>query len=587
MRTIEEITTDGWAAISAADTEALERLSSELDLIGTDAATAQSLNLRGLADSYNGAYSQALEKYGRSLGLYKELGNRHGFATVTGNIGVVYDFMGDYPSAIEHAREALGTFKEIGDRLGMANSMVNIGSALAYTGDYPGAMEYFRGALDKFDEVGNRVGAVAATMNIGVIHTSIGEYEAALECYEKAREQFTALGNRKGVAGALQNIGNIHLAKDELSASLEYYNLALEISKEIGDENGATDATAVQIAPLVELGFEAEATELLSKMGQNVQSPHVNILMEFARAKLQERRQDPEAAKVSLQTALQIAQQQGLRRQESEAFKYLRDLAQSQGDFAGYIENNDKYTKISEEITGKEATLKLGMQLKQREIDAREREVEKHMAILHSTLPKHIADRVARGETVNDHHENAAVIFADIVGFTTHSSEMDSSDVTRLLADVFERFDSICDEHDVTKIKTIGDSYLAVSFQNSELRTQNSELEAASVALAMMASSITWPDGSPLQFRIGIHSGPVTAGVIGTHRMQYDVWGDTVNVASRMESTGEPGRIQVSEKYARELGTRHTALGTLRERGTMEVKGKGQMKTFWLEGATT
>ena len=112
----------------------------------------------------------------------------------------------------------------------------------------------------------------------------------------------------------------------------------------------------------------------------------------------------------------------------------------------------------------------------------------------------------------------------------------------------------------------------------------------------MTAASFTWPDESPIQFRIGVHSGPVVAGVIGKERLQYDVWGDTVNTASRMESTGEPGRIQVSSAFAEQLrlllavaesdGTANSnsrQQPKLTERGELSVKGKGKMTTYWLE----
>ena len=106
----------------------------------------------------------------------------------------------------------------------------------------------------------------------------------------------------------------------------------------------------------------------------------------------------------------------------------------------------------------------------------------------------------------------------------------------------------------------------------------------AQAALEMINASFTWPNGNAVAFRVGLHVGDVVAGVIGTERLQYDVWGDTVNVASRMESTSEPGRIQVSEAFKEALEPRTLNL-ELVDRGTIDVKGKGEMKTYWLEGA--
>ena len=112
-------------------------------------------------------------------------------------------------------------------------------------------------------------------------------------------------------------------------------------------------------------------------------------------------------------------------------------------------------------------------------------------------------------------------------------------------------------------------------------RTGESASRLAQSALEMIGAQFTWPNGNPVAFRIGLHVGDVVAGVIGTERLQYDVWGDTVNVASRMESTGEPGRIQVSQAFADALEPGTLNLELL-ERGTIDVKGKGEMKTYWL-----
>ncbi|MCO6465473.1 MAG: adenylate/guanylate cyclase domain-containing protein, partial [Bradyrhizobiaceae bacterium] len=211
-----------------------------------------------------------------------------------------------------------------------------------------------------------------------------------------------------------------------------------------------------------------------------------------------------------------------------------------------------------------------------------------------------------RGETISDHFEQAAVFFSDIVGFTSHSSEMDAPDVVRLLETLFRSFDELCAKHGITKVKTIGDAYLC--FKGDEGGFANAQAVAA-FATELQSATRHWPNGEPMQLRIGLHIGTATAGVIGTERLQYDVWGDTVNVASRMESTSEPGRIHVSEAFANALsnapanaraqapsqeeqGTTDDSAQaaelvtafTTSHRGEVDVKGKGMMKTYWLEG---
>jgi len=224
---------------------------------------------------------------------------------------------------------------------------------------------------------------------------------------------------------------------------------------------------------------------------------------ETNRATLQERGLELEEAKATLLRALETAREHNLSFMLADIHLRIRELCRKTNDFAGYIEHNNEHTRITNEINGKDTAAKLAMQEKQREIDAERKEHEKLLAVLHSTLPKHIAERVARGEVVNDHYDRAAVLFLDIVGFTTISDRLTSGQVVQLLEQVFSALDAVCKRHDVVKIKTIGDSYMAVAFSressSSEQRVASIEERAASAALDMIhaVSHIVSPAGSP------------------------------------------------------------------------------------------
>jgi class 3 adenylate cyclase len=172
------------------------------------------------------------------------------------------------------------------------------------------------------------------------------------------------------------------------------------------------------------------------------------------------------------------------------------------------------------------------------------------------------------------------VLFADIVGFTPLAERLPASEVVSLLDQVFARWDAVAAEHGVEKIKTIGDAYM-VAGGLPEPRPDHAQA-IAELALAMQAEVArhTDPSGQPLAVRIGIDTGPVVAGVIGRRKFSYDLWGDTVNTASRMESTGVPGCIQVTERAWRRLRDGYR----LERRGPVEVKGKGEMVTWFLVG---
>jgi len=214
-------------------------------------------------------------------------------------------------------------------------------------------------------------------------------------------------------------------------------------------------------------------------------------------------------------------------------------------------------------------------------IDRLHRENER---LLLSILPASVATRLKAGDTaVADHFPEVSVLFADIVNFTTLSGGLSPSSLVSLLDELFTRFDELARAHGIEKIKTIGDCYMAVSGA-PEPRVDHA-VALADMALEMIQGmeGFNRARGTMLQVRIGLHTGPVVAGVIGRSKFIYDLWGDTVNTASRMESTGMPGCIQVSEVMQSALAGEFD----FERRGEIEVKGKGRMNPWLLRGRKT
>lgn len=210
-----------------------------------------------------------------------------------------------------------------------------------------------------------------------------------------------------------------------------------------------------------------------------------------------------------------------------------------------------------------------------------EQERRRAEALLLNILPKEITEQLAtQSGTIADRFENASILFADIVGFTTLSKEMGPEEMVGLLNLTFSYFDYLADKYGVEKIRTIGDNYMCAA---GVPRPRADHARAlALMALEMMdyASGVRIPTGQRLQFRIGINSGPVVAGVIGSKKFQYDVWGTVVNTASRMESQGLPGEIQITRATYDLLKDEFIC----EPRGSIEVKGIGEMETWFLVG---
>lgn len=208
-------------------------------------------------------------------------------------------------------------------------------------------------------------------------------------------------------------------------------------------------------------------------------------------------------------------------------------------------------------------------------------EQDRSERLLLNILPAKIAALLkVSSETIAERFDSVSVLFADVVGFTELSAEMDAAELVDLLNEVFSYFDTLAERHGVEKIRTIGDNYM-VAAGVPEPRSDHAQA-LARLALEMLEFVGRYPGRDrPLQFRIGINSGPAVAGVIGQRKFQYDLWGDAVNVASRMESHGEPGEIQISRRTYDMLKGEFVC----EPRGRIAVKGKGEMETWFLKAA--
>ena len=200
--------------------------------------------------------------------------------------------------------------------------------------------------------------------------------------------------------------------------------------------------------------------------------------------------------------------------------------------------------------------------------------------LLRNILPASVAERLKRGESVADHFDEASILFADIEGFTPYSADKAPTEVVKILNQIFSAFDKLTEKDGLEKIKTIGDAYMVVSGLPTP-RPDHLEV-LANMALDMPAIMERFQRNGlfDFQLRIGINTGPVVAGIVGFKKFSYDLWGDTVNVASRMESFGIPGEIQVTKEVYRLLKQKYL----FQKRGYVNVKGKGEMFVYLLKG---
>jgi len=218
-----------------------------------------------------------------------------------------------------------------------------------------------------------------------------------------------------------------------------------------------------------------------------------------------------------------------------------------------------------------------------------EAEREAADSLLHNVLPEHIAHRlkVDPGH-IADHYDNTTICFADICGFTDRATKMTPHDVVAMLNDLFSRFDKLVDHYGLNKVKTIGDCYMVTSIPSNELAELDGRAGcqrvcrfALDLLKAVTEFNMLGPQHGQVELRVGIAIGSVVAGVVGTHRFLFDMWGDAVNVAARMEQLGVPSQIQVTREVVDSVSNDFS----FECRGKLDVKGKGMMETYLLKSA--
>lgn len=531
-------------------------------------------NRRGISDALNGIgmvyaknsdYVTALENYQKALGINEELGNQIGIARTLGNIGIVYKELGDYAQALECYQKALAIHQELGSNYGIAVTLSNIGNVYGNVADYPKAQEYLQKSLALYYELGKKDGIAACLTNIGIICSKNSDYNKALDYYQKALVINEELGRKDAIIANLTNIGNVQLHISNYMNAVENYQKALVISEAIGTKGNIAGN--------------------LSNLGTVYAKPD---FVEY----------DPLKAEQYLLKAKGISEETGVRHHLYTVHKSLADLYETEKRWEDFAIHFKKFYELEREVQNEEVKKQAKLMEQSRQAADREKKIAvanaKHQAteqLLHNVLPPSIAEKMLEGTTlIAEKLSNVSVLFADIVGFTVLSQSISPEELVEGLDKIFTAFDELAEKHGVEKIKTIGDAYMVVAGA-PEPRPDHAEA-MAQMGIEMMEVIKQFraiATGETIRIRIGIHTGEVVAGVIGKKKFSFDLWGDAVNTAARMESHGAAGKIHVTSDFVQHLQKRFTmAKNTnhgivFHQRKQINIKGKGMMRTYYLE----
>ncbi|MFT5723479.1 MAG: adenylate cyclase [Bacteroidia bacterium] len=568
-------------------------------------AKSLAYNLMGVSSWLKSNYPEALGYYQRSLNISQEIGFKRGSASTSTNIGIIYSQQGDYPKALDYYRRSLKIYKEIGDKKGGGNTLNNIGIIYKQHGDYRKALEYFQRSLKIFEEIGNKQGTSSIIGNIGLVYMLQDNYPDALDYYKRSLKISEDLGYNKGCAIAISNIGNVYDRQGDKSTALIYFRRALKIRQELGDKQGSANAItnignihkdqgqyakaltncknalkiSLEIEALVEeknacqclydtyktLGKGNEALIYLEKINVIDDSLHAEETnknlqkMEFAKAMLAD-------------SVKQVEEKRRLNEEhEDEVQKKnkTRNILTGGGILlliiAGGLYGRNRYIRKSKDII--------------------ENERDRSDNLLLNILPADIAAELkANGKAEARDFDNVSMLFTDFKGFTSMSENMSAQDLVANINHCFEAFDGIMHKYGIEKIKTIGDAYMAagglpVQTDDSVKNTVLAALEMQDFITRLHLEKEAKGEHA-FQMRCGIHTGPVVAGIVGVKKIQYDIWGDTVNTAARMESSGAIEKVNISQATYELL--KNDSQFAFESRGKIEAKGKGEIEMYFV-----
>ncbi|MBK9249545.1 MAG: tetratricopeptide repeat protein [Ignavibacteria bacterium] len=568
-------------------------------------------NLFGIVYDYLGNYGKSLDYYAQALAAYEEFGNLKLIGGTLVNIGLVYNSLGTYDKALEYYAKAVAMFEEIGEQVFKAIAIGNIGHVYFTLGSYDKALEYFDKALAANLAIGATSGIASNMESIGMVYGCLDSYDKALENLFKALATYEELGQKSGVAGITGNIGNLFFGLGNYDKSLEYFFKSVAAYEELGEKSAvalftgnighvyyflgsydkALEFYVKALAAHIDLGSKSEEATVMGNIG----SLYATQAFEGYNTTL---------AEEYLCKAIAKSEEIGKKKTLYENEKAISDLFNTTNRKAEAYDHFVRYHEIKEEVQSEEAKKTAHLIEQNKQAAEREKEIEiakvassakikATTALLHKVLPESIASRMMAGEEkIADYFPSVSILFADIVGFTRLATEVPPDIVIDLLNYVFDVFDAIMKKNGCEKVKTMGDGYMAVAGAPVECSDHAERMSRA--AFEMMedihlpeAIREDLPEGTVFNIRIGIHTGGAVCGVMGKDRFIWDVYSDAVNTASRMESNGVAGKIHVSKEFAWLLRSRNKSSGNnevrITERGEIDIKGKGKMKTYFLE----
>lgn len=534
--------------------------------IGDQEGIASCLNATGLIYLNKNDYNKALNYFNSSLKIREKIDDKHGVAGALNNIGYIYHDQSNYAYALDYYLQSLKIREKIGDQQGIATSLLNIGETYGVQDDYIKALDYYSRSLKIFEEIGNQQGVATALNNFGYVYRYQGDFSKALEYYFQSLKIREDIGDQQGMAASLNNIGSIYKKMDNYPKAILYCQKGFELANEIGalleQKEGCSclyDVYKSTGNANMALEYHEQLTIISDSLNAEETSKQL-LQMEFQK-------------QVTADSLTQVEKDRQLRfthQEEVLANEKQRNILVVSGLFVLAL-SIGLWSRLSY-VRKSKAQLQI--------------EKDRSDNLLLNILPEEIAQELKeKGQADARDYDMVSVLFTDFKSFTETSSHLSARELVQEINTCFKKFDSIVETHGVEKIKTIGDAYMAAG--GLPVPTNNSVKNTVLAALEMQTfiserKSAMNEKGLPaFEMRLGIHTGPIVAGIVGVKKFQYDIWGDTVNTASRMESNGEVAKVNISQSTY--ILLKDDPSFSFISRGKISAKGKGEIDMYFVE----
>ncbi|MBU2974973.1 adenylate/guanylate cyclase domain-containing protein [Zobellia sp. B3R18] len=554
---------------------------------------------------YQSNYAQALLNFENSILQYKSVDFKEGMASSANNKGAIYYYLGNYPEALKHYKQALKLDEALNNTSETAATLQNIGGIYLELDEYENALQYFKRAQKTYRKSSDK-------NKLSQVFNAIGETYIKQHCYDEANAQFVMAlqfaneaKDEQRVLESVFNLGELSRLQYEYKKSLTYYNRSLQFAKNLNNDifkarssigiglvfnklNKKQEALAnceigLKIATKINtVAYQEEACNCLYKINKSL-NRNGTALAYYERAvlltdSLQTHRTANDIQQMEFKNQMlrdSIVQVEKEQKQIQEHEKELvekenqRNLLIATGCIilvvAGGLYGRLNYTKKA----------KAALQV--------EKDLSEHLLL--NILPEEIAIELKeKGYVDAQDFDSASILFTDFKSFTETASKLTPQELVEEINVCFKAFDAIMERHDIEKIKTIGDAYMAAGGLPKPSTDSVKKTILAALDMQKFISERKQANNllakPAFEMRVGVHVGPIVAGIVGVKKFQYDIWGDTVNTASRMESNGSVGKVNISENLYNMVKAENDL--AFEYRGKIAAKGKGELGMYFV-----